>query len=307
MSKSPFSYSGINLYKLFNMRYTFLMLLVPLFWLTSCSNSPETYIASADSVTLAHDVSTLTSPSRKIIRTADIRCRVNNVYDAAAKLEDITRSLDGIVADSRLNNNIMSSKTLFYKADSQKQVQTYTGTARLTLRVPSFYLDTLMKQIAPLANFLDARNLRQQDVTLQYLSNAMHNEAAGVAPPVIVAKAGSNELVKNPKKTKIDSAQKDVVIDRRVENLQLLDDANYATITVELYQPDMVDVLVKADPEFMANIPFSTRLGQALSAGWSYLQGMVLFIIQLWPLWILVAVIFILYKRGWRWLSVIGR
>lgn len=278
------------------MRKLIFLLFIPLLWLTACENSQEEYIASADSTTLAHNVSSMNSPSRKIIRTADVRCRVSNVYDAANKLEDFTRSLDGIVADSRMENNVTNSETIHYKPDSQKIAQTYTGTAHLTLRVPSFYLDTLMKQIPSLSSFINARNLKQQDVTLAYLSNAMKNEAAGVAPPVVVKKKGSHELVANPKQTKIDSGKAEVVVDRRIENLQLLDDVNYATLTVELYQPGMADVLVVADPAYAARIPFSVQLTQSLSGGWYLLQNLFLVWVRLWPLWVLAAIGFGVYR-----------
>lgn len=277
------------------MRYTFLVL-IPLFWLTACNNSPEAYIKTADSVTLANDVSSLTSGSRKIIRTADIRCRVSNVYDAASKMEDITRSLDGLVADSKMENAITHSETVNYKPDSQKLVRSYTGTAHLTLRVPFFYLDTLMKQIPALSDFIESRNLKQQDVTLAYLSNSMRNEAAGVAPPVVVKKEGSNELVKNPKVTAIDSDKQDVVIDRRVQNLQLLDDANYATIQVELYQPDITDVQIIANPAYTKQVPFFTSVSLALSNGLDFVKALIVVMIQVWPIWVMGIIVVGVYK-----------
>jgi hypothetical protein len=278
------------------MRKLIFLLFIPLLWLTACSNSTEAYIASADSTTLAHNVSDIASPSRKIIRTADIRCRVSNVYDAASKLEDMTRSLDGMVTDSRIENRITNSETIHYKPDSQKIAQTYTGAAHLTLRVPSFYLDTLMKQIPALASFMDTRNLKQEDVTLAYLSNAMKNEAAGVASPAVVKKKGSNELVANTKQTKIDSGKADVVVDRRIDNLQMLDDVNYATLTVELYQPGMADVLVVANPAYATRIPFDVQFAQALSGGWYLFQNLFLVWVRLWPLWVLCAIGYGVYR-----------
>lgn len=272
------------------------LLFIPLLWLTACENSQEIYVASADSTTLAHDVSSMTSSSRKIIRTADIRCRVNNVYDAANKLEDITRSFDGIVADSRIENNITNSQTINYKPDSQKIAQTYTGTAHLTLRVPCYYLDTFMKQIPALTSFIDARSLKQQDVTLAYLTNAMKNEASGVAPPVVVKKKGSHELVENTQQTKVDSGKEDIVVDRRINNLQLLDDANYAMLQIELYQPGMADILVVANPDYATAIPLGLQLTQALSGGWNLLKNLFLIWVRLWPLWVLALIGVWIYK-----------
>ncbi len=284
------------------MKSTILLLFAALLCFTACDNSSETYIATADSVTLAHNISSLNSPSRKFIHTADVRCRVNNVYVATSRLEDMVRSLDGIVADSRIENEPGNTETLEYKPDSQKIVKTYTGKAHLTLRVPAIFLDTVMKQIPALSSFINARSIKQEDVTLAYLSNTMKNEADGVAPPVVAGKTADNDnnLVKNPKQTKIKPGKEDEVTDRRINNLQLLDDVNYATLRVELYQPAMTDVQVLADPAYAARTPFSTELAIALSKGWQFIKALLVMLVQIWPIWLLAIIGYSIYKTTRR-------
>jgi len=88
---------------------------------------------SADSVNFSTDI---TSPSRKIIRTAYFHCRVDNVYTATSKLEDMVKATGGIVQESKMETTMGEQKTLNYKPDSLKHVQVYQTTSNLTLRVP---------------------------------------------------------------------------------------------------------------------------------------------------------------------------
>ena len=57
----------------------------------------EQVLATADSVVFGNSISSLTSPSRKMIRTADLRCRVDDVFAATTQLEDLVKASGGIV------------------------------------------------------------------------------------------------------------------------------------------------------------------------------------------------------------------
>jgi hypothetical protein len=134
----------------------------------------------------------------------------------------------------------------------------------------------------------------------------MRNEAAGVAPPVVVKKEGSGELVKNTKVTAIDSDKQDVVTDRRIQNLQLLDDANYATIQVELYQPDITDVQIIANPSYAKRIPFVTEASLAIGNGWEFVKALIVVMIQIWPLAVGALIGFAIYTAIRKRRSVAG-
>jgi hypothetical protein len=246
--------------------------------------------AAADSTTLGSDITDINSPSRKMVRTADITCRVDDVYDVTSRLENTVRALHGIVAESRMENRTDETKTLNYKPDSLKQVRTYTTTAYLTLRVPQEYLDSVMKLIPSMATFIEHRTLKQDDNTLQYLSNALKNEAL---KPTI-----ADTPLKTEQAIVYNDNKKEQIVDRKINNLQLLDDANYATISVDLFQPQKVDALTIADPASATVLPFGKRLGLALIGGWNGCREVLLTLLQIWPLWLLVLLLGWGYKQA---------
>ncbi len=278
------------------------LLLLPAALMASCANNAESYIQSADSVVVANDLADINSPSRKIIHTADIRCRVDDVYKSVDTLERMVNELGGMIAESTMENTTASFHAVRYSADSLKQVTGYTTTAHLTLRIPNLYLDTVIRKVPMLATFIDTRTMQRRDVTLKYLGNAMKNQAAGIAPPAIADKehggVKENKAVSSSK-----ALGNDTVINRRIENLQMLDDVNYATLKVDLYQPEKVDVQIVADTDRAASVPFGSRILLALGDGWQLIKGFVIVLLTVWPLWLFVGVVLyalkVLRRRKW--------
>ena len=154
--------------------------LLPLACLGACANggNHEKYASVSDSAaTSLADTSVeaiaLSAPERKIIRTADFRCRVQNVFTAVTGLEALVKSAGGIVQDSRMMNNTGEVSSVNYKPDSLKSVQTYTTTAVLTLKVPSARIDSVIQHIPEMATFIESRTITQNDITTRYLGNQL--------------------------------------------------------------------------------------------------------------------------------------
>jgi hypothetical protein len=246
--------------------------------------------AAADSTVLGSDITDINSPSRKMVHSADISCRVDDVYDVTSKLEDLVHSLNGVVAESRMENRTEETKTLHYKPDSLKQVRMYTTTAYITLRVPQQYADSVMEVIPSMATFIEHRTLKQEDKTMQYLSNALKNEAL---KPTI-----ADTPLKTEQAIVYNDQKKEQIVERKINNLQLLDDVNYATITVELFQPQKVDALTIIDPSTATALPFGKRLFISFSDGWHGCMEFLLVLIQLWPLWLIVGLLIWGYRQG---------
>jgi hypothetical protein len=271
--------------------------IIPLLLLTifAACNSAEreaamtALTAAADSTSFSADVKDLQSPSRKIVRTADINCRVADVNQTVAKLETITRSLNGMIMDSRTENRIDDVKTLDYKTDSLKQVRVYTTTAYLTLKVPVQHTDSVMAMIPSLVSFIENRNLQQEDKTWAYLSNAMKNEIAKTAP--------QTTPLKDVEAIACEDSKKELVVDRKMENMQLLDDVNYATVTLQLFQPAKMDALVIINPNTATTLPLGRELVLALQGGYEMGKNILLVCVQLWPLWLLLAMGLFLYRK----------
>lgn len=274
------------------MRTRYFYWTLPLLLLVGCEAQHSeadmsSYLSSADSVKLAGDITDINSPSRKYIQTADISCNVPDAAASVLKIEQLVKGMYGIVTESKLENRYESSKDVEYKADSLKRITTYEPVAHMTVRVKNEYLDSLMNSVSSMSVFTTHRTLQQTDATFQYLSNAIKNEQDKALPKP--TKQTTEDIVKLQE---VNEKQ----VDRRIDNLRLLDNAEYATLTIELVQPKQVNVQVVVDPVYYSRTAFSTELWTACLNGAKIIRGLTIVCVSLWPMWMLGIAIALMYK-----------
>ncbi|WP_343704382.1 DUF4349 domain-containing protein [Chitinophaga sp.] len=244
------------------------------------------------------EVTLLQSEARKRIRSADVRCRVPDVFKAASTLERMVVSVEGVVVESVLHNDVTEQRTLPWSADSLKLVKRYTPVANLTLRVPVKHLDSVVSTLTSMAGFIDYRKLQDQDVTLAYERNAMKNEA--LAAEDHKRETTHTKMNKELEVTQHQEANTEAAIDRTIANLGMLENAAFSTISVQLFQPEVADVQVVVNPQQLTRAGFGTAAMNALRGGADVFRALALFILQVWPLWVLAAAGWVLYRKVLR-------
>lgn len=282
-------------------------LLFPLALLAACSAregaaphesaapvSAEQVMAAADSVSFQSDIADINSGSRKVIRTADFRCRVTDVFTATSSLERMVKSVGGIVQESKMDNTSDYTQNVYHSADSIKQVHTYSTTARLSLRVPGAMLDSVINAIPQLSEFIVQRNVQQNDVTLQYLSNALKNKVTSNDEKAMNLASKSKDAIQSDEYSGNKQVQK---IDRSIQNLKLLDDAHYANLQVEFFQPERVATQVVMNPEYYSKPSFGKRFLLALNNGWSIVREIFVVLVTIWPVIIIGVVLGIVLRK----------
>ncbi|CAL1519315.1 DUF4349 domain-containing protein [Chitinophaga sp. MM2321] len=289
------------------MRSSFLYLVIPVLTLAACGQSRyasneeaanksavmDDYIASADSSDFPGNMSSLLSPSRKRVRSADVRCRVTNVFTATSRLEQIVTAVGGVVASSTLQNEYVHRHELPYTTDSLKKVQLYTPVANLTLRVPVQHLDSVVHTLTSMAGFIDHRLLTDEDMTLSYLSNSLKNNKDN-------QRAG--KIAPDKKTTALDIAKyedqkNENVIDRQMVNLGIQDKVAYSTFTVQLFQPEVADIQIVVNPVHLTRSGFGTEILTAAHDGGTLLRNILITLVQIWPFWIAAAFGWFAYKK----------
>ncbi|MBO9728797.1 MAG: DUF4349 domain-containing protein [Chitinophaga sp.] len=305
------------------MRPSLYYLLIPVLGFCACSShlskEEQAMVATADSTSFSNDITSINSPSRKRVKSADTRCRVPSVFKATAQLEHLVTSLGGVVVESSLSNESVQQYQLPYSSDSIKRMLIYTPTANLTLKVPAERLDSVDQSLTAIASYIEHRTIKAEDMTFKYLANALKNEqhekkaakedAAATRrekqgkPPVEKVVTGDNAIVvAGDNAAALNAAtykdQKDeAVIDRQMSNLAILDDVNYSTLTVQLYQPEVTDVQIVLNPAAVSRAGFGTELLTALKDGTVVLRNIFLFFVQIWPFLIAAVLAWMGYRK----------
>lgn len=284
------------------MRSYFLFAIMTLLVLASCSNGHNDaafnkYLATADSTKFSSDITDPHSPSRKILHSADLSYRVPDVLKAITQAEQAVKGFGGIVAKSEMHNESGLEKDVPYKKDSLKHAKIYAPVGEMVVQVPVEKMDSFVNMLSANAQFVNHRMIAQQDVTYTYLSNALKNQNFdnGGKPAPYKAPAQDANAVLAERNKNVDNA--DAQVDRKIENLQLIEQANYATIAIKFEQPEQVDVQVVADPAYVTELPFGVRFVNALGNGVTIIREMFLVMVQLWPLWIILGTVLYWYRR----------
>ncbi len=279
-----------------------LIVFAPLCLLAACGRSGSqgydgayssaTDNSNADTTAVSAAYAPANSPKRKIIHTADYHCKVADVFKATTGLERLVKAVGGVVQESRIENAGYDSRTSYYTSDSMRVYRIYSPTSYLTLRVPQAYLDSVVDAIPQMATFVDSRTLKQNDVTSSYLSNVLKNEVGAGKPE----RTGNKPVAAR----EYDDTKAEQKIDRKIENLNLMDQVNYATLTVAFTQPDQVNVQTVLNTSRVTRTPFLTQCKVAASGGVDMLRAMLVGLINIWPVYLLLLAGWTLYRRVWR-------
>ena len=290
--------------------------LAPILLLAACSagNNSENYgstdTTAVTATAMPSDVATenqntetatvnpaapLNSPERKIARTADVRCEVKNTLQATMRLEQLTKQLGGATLESSLQRTNSNISTTPYKSDSLRETKTSITTATMTLRVPANNLDSLLQTLPGIATTVNTRTVKQQDLTYSFVANELRNNAfeqarqKGMTPLPKRSEALETQQYKDAKTNEL--------IDRKISNLQILDNVAYATITIALTEPETINQRAIPNPEYYTETPLLLRLQNAFTNGWSLIAELILGVITLWPMLFLVWAGWYLYKK----------
>jgi hypothetical protein len=279
--------------------------------------APEPPPADADSE-MAAQVETDTRPTaadltssaasyqdgkRKFIRTAQAQFRVKDVYRSALAIEDAVAAQGGFV----INNNIYAQTLNTQSRPGRKgiliELTEYTVRGDITVRVPSDNTQVFLRTIAGQMEFLDRRSFNAADAQLDILRQQLSRQREQETQQQIgqASQQGGRMLDRVDAISAQNNAkqQRDEAL---IQQKEFEDKVEFSTITLSLHQLSKIHKTEMPDVEaiFRDNSPgFFSRFGDSMRVGWYGVLDVFLALMQVWPLWLLIIVAFIGFRR-WR-------
>jgi hypothetical protein len=239
--------------------------------------------------------------ARKFIRTADMRFRADNVYHSTYAIEDIINKHNGFVTLSNLHSNVSCTNKVAVSADSLLETTYYTVENTMSLRIPNVSLDSVLKEIAAQIVFLDYRVITASDVSLQLMANKWSQRRAerhhDRLENAIDTKA---KKLRETSEAEESLAQKEELADyNKLNNLSLIDQVNYSTINLQVYQREVTKKeLIPNEKNIREYEPgLLSKMKDSLKDGWVFLEGLLVFLLKLWPLLPLAFLLYIFFKK----------
>jgi hypothetical protein len=211
---------------------------------------------------------------RKIIKTADIRAEVKDNQAFYANLREKVSAIGGYIA-----------------SEEQKQ-NDYSIENDLVIKVPVDQFDNALAGLNTGIISLLEKKVRSQDVTAEMVDTRSRLETKKKV------RQRYGELLTHAKNVEemftvekeINQIQEDIeAADGRLTYLG--HSAAYSTINYTYFQVLNASMKDKDDPGFM------TKLKEAFSTGWSWVSGLFLGLISVWPVWLLIGGLFLIVKR----------
>lgn len=238
------------------------------------------------------------------VRTADVRCRVKEVADATYSIEKSVRDLGGYVNDTRLTTTQNWRHEVRTDPDSIKRSSSYSVGNNIIIRIPARNLDSLLSALAPLVEYMDYRNVNVNDITLEQLSKQLEQKRLATYNAMLQSKV----VDQNVKPDKLMNAA-DAMLARQeqsdnayLESLRLNDKVEFATLNLQLYQPEVIATsmifIEEPQPPYTASI--GSRLLSSLEAGWTGFSYFLSGIVLLWPLWLIGGITWYIVRRWQR-------
>jgi hypothetical protein len=236
----------------------------------------------------------------KFVRTADLKFKVKNTIKATYEIEDITARFNGFVTYTNLNSSIDNKRIIPVTLDSSIETTFYTVQNEMTLRVPNTQLDTTLKTIAKLIDFLDYRVIKADDVALQLLSNQMtQSRVAKHEERLINAIDNRGKKLNETTNAEENLLNKQEQSDNaKIANMTLKDQISYSTITLNIYQRQSMRMeKIASNRSVEAYEPgFGLQFKDSVKFGWDMLQAVFIFLVKMWGLVVFGVVAFVVVK-----------
>ncbi len=237
---------------------------------------------------------------RKFVRTAEVKFRVRDVLSATLQLEDVALRNRGFVTVSNLRTEVEYRNEQPISRDSAVETTRFSVQSHLVLRVPYPQLDTALRSMNRLAEFLDYRNARAEDVALKMMEDQLLQLRQSNYQQSVNAAAQSgkpNTQLEAADRTLGSRASAD---QSRLERLKLEDAIQYSTIEVDIYQPAQIQQRMVTNTEIRPlERGFWVSIGEGLVEGALLLRELAILLAQGWSI-ILLVVLAVWGIRRWR-------
>lgn len=212
----------------------------------------------------------------KIIKSADVKYKVNNVKHITTKIGEMTNAMQGYISDLRYQNNL------------------YQKENRFTIKIPQDKFNEIMDSISKFAIFIDYESITSKDVTEEFIDLQTR-----LNTKIEVKKRYENILRRKAKTVEeiLATEEKLRVIQEEIEVTQgklnyMSNKVSFSTIQVNLYE----EVQYKEESKSYTKT-FLSKIKNGFSYGWSVIENLIILLTHIWPLFLLGIGVLIYIKR----------
>lgn len=212
---------------------------------------------------------------KKIIKNGDLDIQVGDIKKAHQQVNEIVKSNNAYVQTERFNNTDIDEKQFF------------------TIRVPHKNFDALINSFSNGIGSVLSKNIASDDVTEEYTDVSIKLANKKIYLEKYRDMLRSAKTTKDMLEIQENIRELEDEIDIAEGRLRFIDDrVNYSTLNLMLYKE-------KVRSSATSKIGFGNRFGDSFTEGWNSFVAFFLGIISLWPFFLLIPIVILIWKK-WR-------
>ncbi len=240
---------------------------------------------------------TIKDKEQVFIRTADLQFSVSDVRKATEEIEYAVGRFNGFITYSGLNSTKVYENNIRISRDSVTKEEQISVKGEIMLRVPNENLDSMLATINKLANFMDMRTVRADDVKLQLLAakrSAKRSELYIKKVNTVIDQQGK-KLPQTVQAIETLQRKKEDQDAQAINLLNLSNQVNYSTVRLNLYQTTKTAFTTSTYlPLIEPYVPsFGDKLETAYADGLAVMAAIILFLVKIWPLLVIGGSIYV--------------
>lgn len=213
---------------------------------------------------------------RKLIKTAEMRLRVEDLKRSTERIESLTAEFSGFISGLHQANN------------------RYTINSNLTIRVPAKDLDQFLSALEKESIYTDYKRINAQDVTEEFVDISTRLETKKAVRDryisILREKAQTVEDI-------LAAEEKIRIIQEEIESIEgrlkyINNRTSLSTVSVDLYQ----EVAYVAPPPTHEK-SFFNKLTDGFLNGWDLILNLAVVMVSIWPVLLILVVVFAFRKR----------
>ena len=237
----------------------------------------------------------------RFVRTADVKFQVSNVTEATYHIEDVTTQYGGFVTYTDLHSTVSNTETVPISADSSLNITNFSVENDITLRLPNKRLDSALRAMSGLVDFLDHRIIVATEVSNQSLANDMAEKRNKEYQQRLMKHADNSILKPDASTAAEDKALqgREAADNAHLANLSLDNQVKYSTVHLLIYQRQSSRKVKVCNESNIARYKpsFGIQLWEALGSGLDAFESLMVAIAHLWMFIILTVIGFVGYRK----------
>lgn len=234
-------------------------------------------LKSAENVNPVNVEAPAPTSTKKIIRDGNLQIKVDDVPKSKAVIDGLLAKYGGYYSSEKYYN------------------QDYAENFNLQVRIPADNLDAFVAEVESGTGEITFKSINARDVTEEFidLETRLENKRNYLKRyRELLSQAKTiNEILEIEEKIR--------TIEEEIESAEgrlryLSNQVGFSTLNITLSRTKEYIFTPRE------NAKFSQRLKKSLYSGWNGLVKATLLVVNLWPLWILLILFFVLRKKFWK-------